>query len=313
MFIVWNVILFFLAGAGLIWAAKLAVKQLNKLAHLLRFSEFVTAFVLMAVATTIPEFFVALSSIANGVQELALGDAIGSNIVDLTLIAGLIVLFGRGLPARGVLLRKDILAILGISFLPLLLGGDGQISRWDGILLFLVYGFYIWFQLRLMERFRKTLEAFKNGGLLSNLAIFIGAVVLLLVSSWLLVNSATFLADKLAVPQILIGMSLVALGTSIPELSFGIRALRENHPEMVLGDLLGAFAANIALILGVVATIAPISISSMSVFFVGAIALPIVIGIFLFICSTREKISWREALVLILLYISFVYIQTFFK
>ena len=311
--IIWNILLFALSAAGLIWAAGIAVKQLNKMAHLLKFSEFVTAFLLMAVATTIPELFVGLNSIFKGAQELALGDTIGSNIVDLTLVAGLIVLFGKGLPARGKLVKKDMLVLLGISILPLLLGGDGKMSRLDGVLLLVVYGLYLWFQVKIADRFKRTMAVIRDGKMLGVVGIFLGAVLLLLLSSFLLVNSAVFFSTTFKIPEILLGMSLIALGTSVPELSFVIRALREGHPEMVLGDLVGAFAANIAGILGLVALLAPVTITSMPVFLIGAIALPIVIGIFFLMSSTREKITWREALGLFLLYILFVYLQALFK
>jgi len=309
--IVWSIIWFVLSLAGLIWAAGIAVRQLVKLAHIFQWSEFLVAFILMAFATTIPEFFVAINSALQNIQELALGNAIGSNIVDITLVAGVVILLGGKLPVKGVTLRKDIFALLGIALLPLLVGADGQITRLDGIIFLIVYGAYILFQFKFAKILKIPLDKIENNQennhLLKTLVIFISSIAVLLLSSWMLVSSGEKLAQIIGIPQFLIGLFLVAFGTSIPELIFGIKALREKHSEMVLGDLLGAFAANVGLVFGML-VFNPVVIFSMAKFLVGAVALPLSIGIFLLLSATRKELKWNDALILLLFYAVFALI-----
>ena len=310
--VVWNIILFIGSVAALIWAASLAVKHLTQLARKFGLSEFFTAFILMAFATSIPEVFVGISSAIDQAPQIALGDTIGSNVIDLTLIVGLIALLGRGLSTDGAAVRKDLWILVAASLFPLFLGLDGSISRADGLLLLVFFAIYQGWQIKQGGRFQRSLEGaqLKTSRSLGWLAL---AAMVLIISSKLLIDASSHLALNIGLPEIFIGMTVVALGTSIPELAFGIRALKLGHSHMVLGDLLGASITNITLALGLTAVISGIPTANSSLFLLLSIAYPVMLTAFILTIRSRAKITISIALGLILMYVVFLFMEGMIK
>ncbi|MDP1629225.1 MAG: sodium:calcium antiporter [bacterium] len=304
-------ILFLVSVFLLVFAGGRAVETLTRISRFLKLREFIVAFILMAFATSIPELFVGISAAFSNVPELSFGDVLGANIINLTLAVGLAALFLGGLEIERETVRRGSILMGVVGLLPLLLILDGEISRIDGCILLLAFIFYLTWLFDREEFFRKvydnldpTIVNFKN--FLKDLAMFGGAIILLLLASQGIVKAAVFFAVSLGVELGIIGIFLVGAGTALPEVYFSIRAGRAGETKMILGNLMGCVVITSTLVLGLVSLIQPIRISDPSPYGVARIFLLISVLFFLFISRTKSQISKKEGLALILIYIAFL-------
>ncbi|MDD3399971.1 MAG: sodium:calcium antiporter [Candidatus Paceibacterota bacterium] len=308
----WHIVIFILSCALLIKSGSWVVRSLTRITKYLGMTEFMVAFVLMAGATTMPELFVGIVSGLNGTPELSFGNIIGSNIINLTLAVGIGVLVAKGLKCDGAVLQRSSIYTIIIASLPLVLMLDGSISRVDGIILLLGLAAYIQRLFYYKERFTKIFsnsfgrEWSKFKLFLKDLSVFLGSLIFLLVSAQGIVWSATGLAEQLGLPLMIIGAVVVALGTNLPELTFGIKSITMGHKDMVLGNLLGAVVFNSTLVLGVTVLLSPLEVSDISPYLIGIIFAVAALLFFTVFSRTGREITRKEAIFLLLLYIGFV-------
>ncbi len=316
--IILYIALFFISVLVLVKSGSVAVKCLVAISRYLRISEYVLAFILMALATSLPEFFVGINSALAKTPILSLGNIIGSNIVNLSLILGVVVIFAKGIKIESKIAKRDAWIVFFISILPLLLLVDKNLSQADGGILLIVFIWYLRHILKAKEAFRKrmdhivrTIERFRQ--FVKDLLIFVVAIAILLISSWGVVKTATLIAEGLELPLVLIGLILVAVGTSLPELVFGIKAVITKHEGMNLGNLIGSTVMNSTLILGITALIYPIRIENFNIILIGGLFMIFIVLIVNFFIATKEKISWKEGVVLIGLYVAFLVLEFLLK
>lgn len=273
------------------------------------------SFLVMAFATTIPNFFVGIISALNKVPELALSDIVGTNITDLTLIVALSALIskmGLSVPSRTV--QGSSVFTIGVAILPLILMSDGNLSRTDGIVLLSVFIIYLAWLFNKKERFQKTYDGISDKitlkFFLKSVFLFIFSIVLLLVSAQGIVKSAVFFSGHLRLSLTLIGILIVGLGTALPELFFTLQAARKSQDWMVAGDIMGSVIMTTTLVLGTVALISPIQISNLLPFLIGRIFLAISAIFFFLFIRTGRKITRKEAIFLLGIYALFVLVET---
>lgn len=311
------VLIFIVSIALLIFSGGKAVESLTRISRFLQLREFVVAFILMAFATSIPEFFVGISAALNKIPELSLGNILGANIINLTLAVGLAVLFLNGLEIERETVRRSSILMATIGLLPLLLILDGELSRIDGCVLFLAFLYYLIWLFDREELFRKiynnesSILNFKN--FIQDLFLFMVSVALLLISSQGIVTAAASFSDFLKVDLGIIGIILVAAGTALPEVYFSIRAGQAGEAKMILGNLLGCVIITSTLVLGVVALISPIRIADFSPYGAARLFLLISVLFFLLISRTKSHISKKEGVILILIYILFILFEGLIK
>lgn len=314
---IFYIFIFIVSCLVLFWAGKLLVESLTRIAHFLGWREFVVASVLMAFVTSLPELFIGVFSAFHKRPQFSFGVIIGSNIIALTLIVGIGSLIAKQLRFGSKILQRSSLYTAAIAPLPFLLMLDGRISRWDGIVLFLAFGFYFHRLLSQEERFTKILSSSLRKDrvgfelFLKDLKMFFGGVCLLLLSAEGIVFSVLGLVEIFNLPLLIIGIFLVALGTSLPEIAFTIESITMGHKEMILGDVMGSVVVNSTLIWGLVALISPFEISTFSPYFIGILFTVIVALSFAIFAKTDRKISKREAIILLGLYILFVVSELF--
>jgi cation:H+ antiporter len=295
----------------LTFSSKWLVDILLRIALFLKLKEFVVGFFLMAFAASLPNFFVGIISALNKIPELSFGDVVGGNIVDLSLVIGLAALLSNaGLSAQSRTVQGSSIFTIFIGILPLFLISDHYLSQHDGILLILSFILYLSWLFSKRERFTKVYNHapksinFKN--FLKDLFFLILATILLLASAKGVVNSALFFSTALNLPLGLIGLFIVGLGNSLPETFFSIQAAKKGQDWMVLGDLMGGVVMTATLVLGIVALISPIKIGDFSSFAIARFFLIISALFFLFFVRTDRKISKKEGILLLLIYISFL-------
>jgi cation:H+ antiporter len=268
----------------------------------------------MAVATSIPELFVGITSALEKNPALALGNIMGANILDLTIITGIIILLGRGVKIKTRKIKKDALYMSLILILPIILFLIGNsISRIDGLILIGVFCLYAYRLLKRRKKFTKAVEDhIRRREIVINIFLFIASIVVLFLSSRFVVHYATLLSVDLNLPSIMVGLFLISIGTTLPELTFGVRAVQLGHSEMALGDQIGTIIANTTLILGVTALIYPIH-AEFILFVIGAIFMILVGFLFATFSESGSKLDIKEGISLILLYIFFVIIEFYMK
>jgi cation:H+ antiporter len=322
------ILIYFLLLVGfsllLIKATEILTDSLQELARITRIGKFAITSLLLAFATSVPELVVGITAALEGRPNMALGTVLGSNIADISLVIGGAAVIGGSFSVAGEFLRLDIFSVFLAGVLPLMLLLDNKLSRVDGIILLLVYGIYNFGLLRNKleagQRRRGTshllrrmwLSQSDNKRLNRWLAWLCLGAAMLVFSADMVVKTGAGLATQLGVPVFLIGLFLVAVGTSLPELSFEIGAVKRRQVGMVLGDLLGSVVANSTLILGLVSLINPIRlVNGLNAYLLASAAFGVMFLLFWLFVKSKKKLERWEGLILIGVYIMFVLLEWF--
>jgi len=288
---------------------------LSRIAQTLKWNEFLVSFCLLALVSSLPELFVGLSAAFHKLPQLSFGNIIGANILNLSLGIGITAILLKGLKIESRIARKSCFYAAFFVSLPLLLILDGTLSRIDGIILLLALGFYFRYILSEREKFTKIFHKnseervgqFKH--FLKDLATFFGSLAVLLLAAESVIRTINFLATKINLPLVTAGIFFISIGTTLPELTFGIRAAIMKRRGMVLGNFIGTIIINSTLILGLVAIISPLTIINFSPYIVGILFTLITAVAFAFFARTHNEISKKEAYILISTYIVFILAQ----
>jgi len=304
-------LLIFLASIGLlILSGSILVKSLTKLASFLKVSQFALSFILMALATSLPELGVGIVSAINKIPNLALGTVIGSNIADLTIVIGVAVLLSKRIKVEPQSVRTDSFIMFFISLLPIVLFllGNG-LSRIDGAILVLVFIAYSYWIIKEREKFRKqTKNRIKRYESILHTVLFIFGVGLLYLSSELVVKYGKLISLDLGLKEIMIGLFLVAFGTSLPEIVFEVSSAIKGYSDMALGNIMGSVVCNSTLVLGVASLIFPIT-ANFLLFLTSAIFMVIITFLFVAFVNSGKELTWLEGLSLLMLYGFFIMVE----
>ncbi|MFA5091855.1 MAG: sodium:calcium antiporter [Candidatus Paceibacterota bacterium] len=247
-------------------SSSLVVDNIVKLSRFFNVSQVAIGFVLLAVATSLPELSVSVVSSALGEGAIAAGNVFGSNIANILLVLGIgAYLYGLRISAGDL---KDIgLVLLLTTIISVYIVFNSSVGQKalgfpEGILLLGVFAAYVWYTLK-----RNKVETGNGNGqvakkeALNAFLLFGVGVMAVLVSSGFVVSSAVSLAKSFGISESFIGATIIAIGTSLPELSIDLQAIRKKHYGVALGDAIGSNMANITLVLGAAAAINPIVVT----------------------------------------------------
>ncbi len=248
------------------------------LAQRFRVPEFIVGLTIVAVGTSTPELVVSVLSAAAGNSDVAIGNIVGSNIFNVFLILGVCALIAP-LPLTGGNIRRDLPFLTAVSVLLLLLTSDrllglgevDAIGRIDGIVMLLLYIALIRYTIRterrtaaLATQTTQTEKPQRSKSLWLIVVMIAGGLAGLIFGGELFLDSATAIARALGVSESVIAITLVAGGTSLPELASSVVSLLKGKSEMALGNVIGSNIANILLILGLSATIHPLTLGGIT-------------------------------------------------
>jgi cation:H+ antiporter len=261
-----DVLIFIVSLAVLIGSADLLIAQSEIIAKRFGLSEFFIGATLIALGTSLPEMAASIAASWHAKPALALSNIIGSNILNITLVLGLVFLIARRIdPHRDFFAKDSSWALFPVMIFGLMLY-DGTISRFEGGLLVGLMGAYLLFLIRngkeivLEESDEASLETsrpfspFKTAVLL--LAGFIGVVY----GADYLVQSAISIARTFGISEWIIGVAMIAMGTSMPELVVSVAAARRGKADMAIGNIIGSNMANISVALGGAALVRPLAL-----------------------------------------------------
>ncbi|MBI2268597.1 MAG: sodium:calcium antiporter [Candidatus Blackburnbacteria bacterium] len=296
----------------LLKSAEGMVGSVKKLSAATGVGDFTLAAVLVSLTTSLPELFVGVTSAFSGESALSLGNVIGANILNVSLVISLAGIFGGTvyLREKAVPNREFLVALLA-GLMPFLLLWDRNLSRMDGLILVVLYILYTAgaFHGKTVDNFWKVLiEWAKADGKHSRRDIvkFLFFSLLLLVCSYFIVTLAKQIAILLGIDIFIIGLLLIAIGTTMPEIALSIRSVKDHDPRLAIGNRLGSVIANGTLILGVVALLGPFKIAARREYLFSVASFIILFFLFWSFLRTKHSLSRWEAAVLFGVYIIFI-------
>lgn len=312
----WLNLLYIIIGVALVlWGADRLTEGASSLARGMRVPEIIIGLTIVAAGTSAPELFVSMVSALKGTADLAVGNVIGSNIFNTTLIVGCSALVAPMVVAKSTV-RKDIPFAVVASLLLFVLCFDdmdslhlwgNEITRSDGVILligfagFMIYTFHTAKKDGLMpteEELEDNAEQPKDySHLLRNIFWIVVGLGCLIYGSNLFVDAATYVAHRFGVRQSVIGLTIVAGGTSLPELATSVVAAYKGRSAIAIGNVIGSNVFNILLILGATAVIRPLRIMGITI--VDLMVLLVTIGFMWLFAFTKFYVSRREGAVLV--------------
>jgi cation:H+ antiporter len=303
-----NLIIFLFALFVVIRSADYCVKFATRIAHIFKLSEFLISFFIVAIISTFPEGTISIISAINNVPQFGAGTLLGSNVADLTLVFGIVALFSTsGIIVRSTLIKKDTLYLLLLA-VPVILGLDGHFSRIDGGVLVAV-GLFFFYTISIEGKmFRIHKEDLLNKTVYKNIAYLVISLLLLILGAHYTINYGIAFAHDIGLPELFISLTFVAIGTCLPELMFSIKAIRSNHNELVMGDILGTVITDATLILGIVALIAPFTIERTIIYVTGFYMVIAALLIVIFI-KTGRMLTKKEGIFLLFFYIAYLLVE----
>ncbi|SMG14399.1 calcium/sodium antiporter [Fibrobacter sp. UWB13] len=284
----------------LVWSADRFVDGAVGVAQFFGMSTFLIGMIIVGFGTSAPEMVVSVLSAMNNSPQLALGNAYGSNIANIALILGTTALIAPVVVKKQAMVR-DIPILMAMTALTVVLLMDGNVSFVDGVVLLLAFVVITAFNISMElheKRKRKKAKLADNAdenlpaekvSIVKSFAWLLVGLVLLIVSSRMLVWGAVYTAQALGVSDLLIGLTIVAIGTSLPELASSIAAARRGENDLAVGNVIGSNIFNTLVVVGLASVIAPIKAADPEVM---SRDVPIMIALTLllfFICIPFKK------------------------
>ena len=257
-FIAAGLVLLLLGAEGLVGGSLKISKRLNV-------SPLLAGLTVVALGTSTPELGVSIIAALNGNSEIALSNVIGSNIANATLIVGIGALL-RPFSSQAVLTRRDFPVLLFSSVLAWVLASHGGLGRSFGIIGLFLFSCYLFYLYKARETVGVVLEELEERApsnslsILKEVVMILGGLLGLVIGSKIFLRGATEIAALLAVPELFIGLTLTAVGTSLPEIATTVSATRRGQGDIVMGNVMGSNIANLCLVLALTALIVPIPV-----------------------------------------------------
>jgi cation:H+ antiporter len=255
--------LFLISGSLLYFSGNILIRSLSRLSKIFRVREFFVAFFIMAIASSIPNLFVGITSAIKGIPELSLGDILGNNFIAMTLAVAIGVLASKRkeIIAHGMMIKTSIFFTFLAALSPIILSFDGLLSRTDGIILLFIFAAYVHWLISQQEHHTETYgeddkrlaHGFKSFiRALKDIVFVTLSVGTILAAATGIVKSATFFADYFNVSIILIGLLITGLGNALPEIFFSYISARRGETSLILGNILGSIMFPATFVLGIV-------------------------------------------------------------
>lgn len=305
-----NLFIFIVSIFLIIKGATLATKYSFEISKSYKISKYIVGFVVVAVISIIPETFISISSALSGVSSLGLGTLFGGNIADMTLVFAIIIFFaGRGIKIESKILKENLVFPF-ILFISIILGLDGYYSRWEGLALVIVglIFYYLAFRNNKEEQIVPGVEIIEKKNRRKDVLFLISSMILLIIGAYFVVFSTVNLSSYLKVSSTVIGMILIGVGTTIPELFFCLSAVKKKHDSLAVGDILGTVLADATIVIGLLALIKPFYFPQKMVYSTGVFMVLSSFVLFYFM-RTGKYISKKESYFLFFFWIIFVLVE----
>jgi len=311
-----NVLILLAFLVGLDKASHTAITNAVKVSEITGVRKTTIGFTLIAFSTSIPELSVSVISALIGAVGVAIGNVLGSNIVNVCLILGLATLLVTIKRSRNTNVISSAakgefenlyFGLFIASIVPLSLIYLAYASQIIGLILLAMFGAYMFYLSRMKAPAEETSGNFSiddRQKLRRYVIMAFAGVIGVIVSSYFIVDSASSIAEFLGVPKSLIGATIIAFGTSLPEFTLDIRAIMKGESALALGDIVGSCFINITLILGVTLIFSPLKMDMLV--FSDLVIFSLIANLFLWYFLTTGRMGWREGAILLFIYLLFL-------
>lgn len=310
-----EILLIIIGIAVVLWGADRFTDGACGLARRLKVSELVIGLTVVSLGTSLPEFIVSLMSVLRNSSDMSVGNILGSNIFNILVIIGASAIM-RTIKVRDLQLRQHFAICLLVScVLWFFAYTEGMIQRWEGLLLAAFFCVYIYKTYQIAAKDRKKVHASSGSSqegenqrqemslLKITLLIIVGMVALVGGGRVLVENAAAF-AREVGISESVIGMTILAAGTSLPELATSVIAARKGSYGLSLGNAIGSNIFNVAFVIGTCSSFVPMPVTEITLIdwyvFVGSVILT------WFVASTGHKLDKKEGILLVLCYLAYL-------
>ena len=270
------------------------------LAKIMRIPSVIIGLTIVAMGTSAPETSVSINAALNGNNDIAVSNVIGSNIFNGLVVVG-ICAFLAGFRTNKDILKRDMPINIAVTAVLCVMLMDGSLNRIEGILLLCGMAAYLAYMIVSALRSREAAEETKTVSLPRSLVFIAGGLAAVIFGGDLVVDKACVIATNFGVSQNFIGLTIIAIGTSLPELVTSIVAARKNEVEMAVGNAVGSNIFNILMVLGIASAINPITLIRENIIDIAIlIGFSVLVWIF---AATKRKITWKEGLSMVILYL----------
>jgi len=287
----------------LIKGATLSTRFAVKVAESFKLSKYVVGFIIVAVISILPETLISINSAIAGVPSLGLGTLFGSNVADLTLVFALIIFVTKkNIKVESKILKNNIIYPF-ILLVPIILGLDGYYSRIEGISLLIIGLIFYYFAFKNNDEPR--IENVSKDDRKKYIFLLLASMAVLLIGSHFAVTSTAHLASNIGISPIIIGIFILGLGSTIPELLFSIKSVKKDDDSLAIGDLLGTVLADATIVVGILALISPFYFPIKIVYVTGVF---MVISSFLlfYFMKSGKTLTKNESFILFIFWIVFI-------
>lgn len=300
--IIWSVVLLVIGFVLLIKGADFFVEGSSSVAKMLKVPSIIIGLTIVAMGTSLPECAVSITASMTNNNALAVSNAVGSNIFNLMVVCGFCALFNP-LAVEKSTLKKEFPFSMICAILLLAFGFIGmELGRVDGLILLAVFICFLVWMVRsaLKARANASDEEYEVLPVWKCIVFIIGGIIAIKFGGDFVVEGASTIAAKIGLSQNLIGLTIVACGTSLPELVTSVVAARKNELDMALGNVIGSNIFNILFVLGVAATISPIAFIMENVIdIVILVAMSLLVWGFAW---TKQKLDKKEGIIMLIIY-----------
>ena len=286
----------------LIKGADLFVDGASSVAAKLKVPSLIIGLTVVSIGTSLPEAAVSVSASLSGNNSISLGNVIGSNIFNLLMVVGVSSAILPIVTDRDML-KRDMPINIGITVLLGILLFDGNLSRLDALILLLLLVAYMFLLIRSALKNRVEAEETKVLSWAKSIVFIVLGVAAIIGGGQLVVNSAKTIALALGMSETLVGLTVVAIGTSLPELVTSVVAARKGDSGIAMGNVIGSNLFNILFILGMAGVIKPLTADA--AFFIDTGILLGISALMLLFAFTKRKISRVEGITCVLLYVAY--------
>ena len=295
-------IIFIVAMAVLIKGADFVIEESERVALHYNISHFVIGATLVALGTSLPEMAASMVASGSGKGDIAVSNIIGSNIINISLVLGLVFLISsKIMPSRDIFAKDSAWGLFPVMTF-ILISFDGIISRFEGFMFIMMMGAYLLFLINndddITSEIDEDMSKEKFDWKRTGIYLFAG-FVMVIVGANFTIESATAIAKSFGVSEWIIGLLLIALGTSLPELMVSLSAAKKGNGDMIIGNIIGSNVANFTVALGAAALVNPIMIDlSKNAFDIVAV---LVISVMLVFISANRLYNKSAGLVLLIM------------
>ena len=280
-------------------SSSITINNAVKLSKLSGISEVAIGFMLIAVSTSIPELSIAVISSVQGSNALSFGNLIGSNVTNLTLIFAVLAFYGARFKMKGIVeIDKAIILTSMVALFLIIIGKSDLVFGIFCISLFYMFSSFVYKN----EIKTGDIHGLKTVETAKAIFFVVASVFAIAVSAHVVVGASTGLAKDFGIAETIIGATILSLGTTLPELTVGIAAIKEKKYSLAIGDSIGSIITNLTLVLGIASIISPITITYQAAVLLAAL---LAVNMF-FLFTARRNFGLTEGFALFFVYVAYI-------